>query len=93
MEQSYQERIRQKLTAVIKPILLEIKDDSKRHAGHAGHDPKGETHFIVVAVSEVFEGKSRVERHRLVYDTLKDELKERVHALTLKLVSKSEHNL
>ena len=93
MTETYQERIRRKITTSFNPILLEIKDDSKKHAGHAGHDPKGETHFVVHVVSDVFEGKGRVERHRMVYAVLADELKERVHAINLKLVSKSEYNL
>ena len=62
---------------------LDIIDDSHRHAGHAGHDGLGESHFQVRIVSDAFAGKSRVERQRLVYDLLAAELKDRVHALSL----------
>jgi BolA protein len=79
----YQQRIRQKLTAALAPERLEIIDDSARHAGHAGHDPKGETHFRIVIVSAAFTGLGRVERHRLVYEVLAAEMQERVHALAL----------
>jgi len=84
---TYAERIRQKVTEAFQPTRLEIEDDSARHAGHAGAHPDGggETHFNVLIESASFAGKSRVERQRLVYDVLAQELKERVHALSLKL--------
>lgn len=89
---SYSERIRQKVTDAFNPTHLEIVDESARHAGHAGAHPDGggETHFNVVIESDVFEGKSRVERQRAVHAVLAEELKERVHALSLKL-STPEH--
>jgi BolA family transcriptional regulator, general stress-responsive regulator len=88
----YGRRIRQKLEAALHPEKLEILDESARHAGHAGHDPLGETHFKVTVVSAAFEGLSRVARHRLVYDALAAELRERVHALTLLTFTPVEHN-
>ena len=86
---TYNERIRQKVTDAFQPTRLEIVDDSASHAGHAGSHPDGggETHFNVAIESAVFAGKSRVERQRLVYAALADELKERVHALSLKLTA------
>lgn len=79
----YAARIHQKLTANLAPELLEVVDESDRHAGHAGADAKGETHFHVTIVSSAFTGRSRVERQRMVYALLADELRERVHALGL----------
>jgi BolA family transcriptional regulator, general stress-responsive regulator len=88
----YRDRIATKLTAALQPSALDIHDDSHRHAGHAGDSPdgQGETHFRVTAVSDIFVGKSRVERQRLVYGVLADELKERVHALELVLRAPGE---
>lgn len=88
----YQARMRNKLTAEFQPIYLEIKDDSKKHAGHAGADPKGETHFSIFIVSDKFEGLNPLARHRAVYAVLADELKERVHALILKAATGQEYN-
>jgi BolA protein len=84
----YYNRIAEKLNRGLAPRRLEITDDSARHHGHAGAHPDGggETHFNVLIESDAFAGKSRVERQRLVYDLLADELKERVHALALTLV-------
>lgn len=75
--------IRRKLNTALKPTLLEIVDDSHRHAGHAGARPGGETHFNVKIVSEAFIGKSRIERQRMVFRALEAELADRIHALAL----------
>ncbi len=86
----YRDRIEQKLTARLAPSQLEIEDESHLHAGHAGHRPGGETHFRVLVVAAAFEGLSRVARQRLVFDALKDELAERVHALSMSTLSPAE---
>ena len=82
--------IRQKLADTFAPTRLDIRDDSRLHAGHAGARPEGETHFSVEIVSRVFAGKSRVERQRLVHDVLADELRQRVHALALRTLTPDE---
>ncbi|WP_029007900.1 BolA family protein [Azospirillum halopraeferens] len=80
---TYAQRMHRKLTEGLAPTRLEIIDESGRHAGHAGARPEGETHFNVTVVSAAFEGKPRVERQRMVYALLNEELAERVHALAL----------
>jgi BolA family transcriptional regulator, general stress-responsive regulator len=82
--------LRDKLNAAFAPQRLQIIDESHRHAGHAGARPEGETHFNVEIVSAAFAGRSRVERQRLVYGTLAEELRERVHALALKTLTPDE---
>ncbi|WP_372002402.1 BolA family transcriptional regulator [Tistrella mobilis] len=77
------ERIETKLTAAFAPERLVITDESDRHAGHAGHQPGGETHFRVEIVTVAFDGLTRVMRQRRVYEVLAEELAERVHALAL----------
>src|SRR3954447_18573768 len=76
-------RIAEKLNAAFAPQSLDVVDDSHRHEGHAGHRPGGETHFTVDIVSEAFRGKSRIERHRMINQTLSTELAGRVHALAV----------
>ncbi len=82
---AYRERINQKLTDQFAPEYLMIRDDSAKHAGHAGASPEGETHFYVEIRAKAFDGLSRVARQRLVYQALSDELAEHVHALALKV--------
>ena len=87
---SYRQRIDHKLRAAFAPEVLDIQDDSASHAGHAGHHALGETHFSVHIVSAAFQELSRVERHRQVYAILADEIKERVHALSLHVLTPDE---
>ena len=77
--------IRSKLEVAFAPTALHILDESHLHAGHHGHDGHGESHFAVAVSSAVFIGKSRIERQRLVYGVLVDELAGQVHALRLSL--------
>lgn len=83
-------RIREKLTENLAPIRLDVVDDSHKHAGHVGARPEGETHFSVEVVSAAFEGVSRVQRQRMVYDILQEELAGPVHALALRTLSPSD---
>ena len=88
----YYNRIERKLTDALAPERLTIEDDSHRHAGHAGAhaDGGGGTHFNVEVISQSFDGESRVARQRQVYALLADELKERVHALSLVTLTPEE---
>ena len=82
--------IQSKLTEGLKPALLEIVDESHRHAGHAGHRPGGESHFRIEIVSDAFAGKSRIERHRMVNALLAAELAGQVHAMALTTLTPDE---
>ena len=87
---SVAETMRAKLGERFAPIRLVIVDDSHRHAGHGGARPDGETHFTLTIVSPVFAGLNRVARQRLVYETLAEELSDRVHALSLTTLTPEE---
>ena len=78
------EEIELRLRENFSPTHLAVIDDSAKHAGHAGHDPRGESHFTVEIVSVRFQGLSRVERQRAVNRALADLLAERVHALAIR---------
>jgi BolA protein len=82
--------ITKKLHEAFAPEDLEVKDESHLHEGHAGHRPGGETHFRVYIVSPAFEGKTRIERHRMVNAALAAELAGSVHALAIQAQAPSE---
>ncbi len=63
-----------------------VEDDSARHAGHAGARD-GAGHFLVRIESEEFTGRSRLERHRLVYRALAEMLPREIHAINIEAVS------
>ncbi len=76
------QRIREALQQAFDPEWLEIRDDSHRHAGHAGaRDGRG--HFAVRIVSNVFSGMTPLARHRAVYAALGEMLQTDIHALQI----------
>ena len=82
------ERITALLQERLHPLKLEIRDDSAAHVGHVGGGGKG--HFRLFIVSEVFSGKTLVQRHRLVHDALAPLLESDIHALVLSARSPDE---
>ena len=84
------EQIRTLLTETLKPEQLEIIDNSAAHAGHAGAQSGG-GHYHVTIVADVFEGKSMVQRHQLIYKALGDMMKQQIHALGINAISPSEY--
>ena len=85
------ENIKKLLNAEFNPDLLEILDNSAAHAGHAGARSGG-GHYHVTIIAEVFEGKSLVQRHQLIYKALSDLMKQEIHALGINALSPSEDN-
>jgi BolA protein len=83
-------RLREKLMLELRPTRLDVINESEMHAGHRSSPGTGESHFRILVVSEMFAGRSRVERHRLVNDLLKDELQGGIHALALTTVAPGE---
>ncbi len=76
--------LQQRLAELLAPTQLEVIDESAAHAGHAGADGSGfGTHFRVRIASPLFTGRTRVARHRLVYDALHDFIERGLHALAI----------
>lgn len=80
---SVEQEITTRLQAAFSPDVLEVRNDSARHAGHAGDDGSGESHFHVTIQSNAFAGKSRVAQHRAVHEAMGKDLLDRIHALGL----------
>ena len=77
-----EQAMRQRLAA-LNPELLELRDESAMHAGHAGARPSGGSHWQLTIVSDAFRGKNAVARHRMVYEALGDLMKQDIHALKI----------
>lgn len=76
--------IRARLRDGLSPERLEVINESGRHAGHAGDDGTGESHWHVVIAASAFAGKSRLARHRMVHAALGDVM-QTIHALSMDL--------
>ena len=82
--------IKQKLTNALNPESIELIDDSAAHAGHAGAKAGG-GHYNVTIVAEIFDGKTLVQRHQLIYQALNELMKNDIHALGINALSPSEN--
>jgi BolA protein len=80
------DRIRAMLEKAFTSARVAVEDDSARHAGHAGASD-GAGHYVVRIESEEFTGRSRLERHRLVYRALAEMLPREIHAINIEAVS------
>lgn len=77
-------RMAERLRERLQPTQLEVIDESAAHAGHVGANGTGwGTHFRVRVASPFFTDRSRVARHRLVYDALQDFIAQGVHAIAI----------
>ena len=83
--------ITKKLTEAFAPESIQVVDESHQHVGHAGHRPGGESHFRIHIVSEAFDGKSRIDRHRMINAILSAELADRIHALAIHAAAPRDH--
>ncbi len=81
------DEIKSKLEAAFTPTALEVINESHQHAGHAGHDGTGESHFRVVIVADAFADMNRLKRHRAVHGAIGADLIGRIHALALEISS------
>jgi len=84
----YHARIEQKLINHFKPSKLKVIDESDHHAGHSEAKPGGETHFKIQMTSNLLKGKNRIDQQREIYKVLKEEIKERIHAISFDLKEK-----
>lgn len=84
------ELIRALLQTALEPQTLTIKDDSAKHAGHAGAIASGGGHYVIHIVSNQFEDQSAIMRHKMVYAALGDAMGSIIHAVSIKAQTPSE---
>jgi BolA protein len=76
------DRMRARLSSALDPVVLEIRDDSALHIGHAGAQG-GAGHYTVSITAGAFKGLGRLQRHRLVYEAIAEMMPKEVHALSI----------
>lgn len=80
-----EDKIRDALQEAFAPERLEVVNESYKHAGHAGDDGSGESHFHVAITAAAFADQSRLARHRAVHAALGTEIMAQIHALSLEI--------
>lgn len=73
------------LVAAFAPTTLTVINESHLHAGHAGDDGSGESHWRIEITAPVLDGKSRIAKHRAIHAALGDDIIGRIHALSLQI--------
>jgi BolA protein len=86
---STREKIISQLERTFSPVSCQLDDESSMHIGHAGA-ASGGGHFNLVLVSKSFEGLNLVNRHRLVYDAVREMMQSEIHALAITALTPEE---
>lgn len=86
-----EKNLRDRLEQAFHPQELLVKDQSQLHVGHEGAR-EGKGHFDVTIVSPAFSDRSRLQRHRMVYDALRDLIESDIHALRIKAFTPAERS-
>ena len=81
--------IENRLRETLAPMNIQVRDDSRLHAGHEGAKSGG-GHFAVTVVSPRFQGKSVLQRHQMIYQALGDMMKKEIHALSIQALAPDE---
>jgi BolA protein len=85
------EHLETKIKEAFSPLCISIVDETWKHAGHAGAIT-GKGHFILHLVSEKFEGVERLDRNRMIFSVLKEEMATSIHALSIRAQTPMEWN-
>ena len=86
-----EEYLENKIISHLEDANIEVIDESAAHIGHVGHNKKGGSHFSITIVSDAFINLSKIKRHQIIYDILKEEMKQQIHALSLKTLTLEEN--
>ena len=81
--------ILKRLNEAFEPETLGVEDESYMHKGHEGAKD-GRSHFRVLIISEAFEDKNLLERHRMIYRVLDEMMRLDIHALAIDAWSPDE---
>ena len=84
------EQIKRIIEENLDPVEYELINESHKHAGHAGDDGSGQTHYKLIVVSNAFSDCNRIQRQRMVMDLLKEPFSQGLHAISMKLSTPEE---
>jgi len=84
------DQIKAILQDAFSPEFIQIVDDSEQHLGHSEGKKSGGGHYSILLVSDSFEGKTMLERHRAVYEAMEMDRNKGIHALAIKVYTSGE---
>ena len=74
-----------------KPEFFSVLDVSEQHRGHQNFKEGVESHFEIIIVSEKFKNLNRVQRHRMVNESLREEFLSELHSVIIKTYTIEEY--
>ena len=77
-------KIETTINELFQPYFFSVKDVSEQHRGHQSFKENVESHFEIIIVSEKFDNRNKIERHRMVNKSLKEEFLSDLHSVTIK---------
>ena len=81
---SFIQTIEKKIKNTLKVSTVEIIDNSSKHKGHKFFQ-QGKLHLKIIIESEYLKSLNKIEAHKKVMKVLDEELKDKIHALELKI--------
>lgn len=89
MSEERRARIESELRERLAAIHVDVIDESHLHAGHVGARDGG-GHFRAIVVSARFEGRTPIQRQRLVYEALEGAMGTDIHALSMRTLTPAQ---
>ena len=74
-----------------KPHFFSVIDVSEEHRGHQNFKENVESHFEIIIVSEKFHNKNKIDRHRMVNQSLREEFSSDLHSVVIKTYTIDEY--
>ena len=88
---SIQQKIIDLIQSQLQPDYFDCINVSHQHQGHSGDNGSGDTHFQLIVVSDQFEGRTRILRHKAVMDVISCLFEEGLHAASIKVYTNNEY--
>ena len=84
-------KIEKIIISYFKPYFFSVIDVSEQHRGHQNFIENVESHFEIIIVSEKFNNKNKIDRHRMVNQILKEEFLSDLHSVVIKTYTIDEY--
>ncbi len=84
-------KIEKIIMSYFEPYFLSVIDVSEQHRGHRNFKENVESHFEIIIVSEKFNNKNKIDRHRMVNQILKEEFLSDLHSVVIKTYTIDEY--
>ena len=83
--------IETRISKIFQPYFFSVNDVSEQHRGHQSFKENVESHFEVIIVSQEFDNKSKIIRHRMINECLQEDYQSDLHSVSIKAFTIEEY--